>query len=563
MILSSSARSAEWAQVGYFGGQTLDGALASIVAKRPRDILLQFWDAGPEPSMRLTGMEADAIVSAVADAFLDIGLKQDDTLLVQIAPRPHTVLLLLGASRANLITVPVPGISSRQSLRRLMERTSAKAAIIDLSATSANTPKAMVEATTDVFGMRFLLSVGGTAPDGILPLDTVLTGETWAGQAARPVPRPDRPADHVAMVWPQTDDLGAPLLARSHNELLAAGLNTVLSAGLSGDDALFSPLIPQRLSGLATTMMAWLLTGATLNLSAPQDWAALQNAIVGSQDKRRVVCLPGKLTAIVAPALPAPADVLRVWNDPLAPTVQGSTIEPSNAGHGRIVADAINIAECGLLVRGPSTTPTSVPLAGHRKEHADLPPFIQAKLVGSVEKAGDLPDREGLIRGEMLLGGPGTPSAPFPEPKSDRSTGDAEDVKGPFDRGFVKTGLRGHLKDGPQGPEIHVIGSVGTARRIGSRTYDLGELDAALRALPGVRDAAAFEIPGGLAGARIGAAIVPDAEPPSLDALRRNLIDRGHSPHTLPVKLAILTGIPRSPDGIVNRDALVVDRMAV
>ncbi|MEM8876849.1 MAG: class I adenylate-forming enzyme family protein [Pseudomonadota bacterium] len=562
MILSSSARSAEWAQVGYFGGQTLDGALAAVVARQPRDVLLQFWGAKSEPAMRLTAVEVDAIVSAVADAFLDIGLKQDDALLVQVAPRLHTVLLLLGASRANLVTVPVPGISSRNSLRRLMERTRAKAAIIDLSVPNANTPKAMVEATTDVFDMRFLLSVGGTAPDGILPLDTVLTGETWAGQMAQPVPRPERPADHVAMVWPQTDDLNAPLLARSHNELLAAGLNTVLSLGLSSEDALFSPLMPQRLSGLSTTMMAWLLTGATLNISAPQDWAALQNAIVRNEDRRRVVCLPGKLAGIVAPALPAPADVLRVWNDPMAPSVQGSTIEPSAAGHGRIVADAINIAECGLLVRGPSTTPSALSFAGKRNAEQDLPKFVEAKLAGGVEKAGDLPDREGLIRGEILLSGPGTPSAPFPEPTS-ANTEDTNSRAPLFDGGFLKTGLRGHLTDGPKGPEIHVIGSVDAVRRIGSRTYNLGELDTALRALPGVRDAAAFEIPGGLAGSRIGAAIVPDAEPPSLDMLRRNLIDRGHSPHTLPVKLSILTGIPRSPEGVVNRDALVVDRLAV
>jgi hypothetical protein len=425
MILSDAAKCAQWAQVGYYGGLTLDGALSAIAVHRPDQVIFSAWSGTSEKSFRLTAAGLDHRVSAVASMLLDTGLKQDDPVLVQIAPRAHSLIFLLACSRAGLISVPIPGISGRRNLRRLMERTAAKAGLIDLSTYGVSTPKAMIEATAEVFDMRFLFSVGGQAPDGILPIDRMLAGKIGPVEGAKPVPRAERPADHVAMVWPQADEPEAPLLARSHNELMAAGLSVALATGLSSEDVLTSPLLPQRLSGLSTTLFAWLVTGAALKIVPPQDWAGLQKAVRAPHKGRQIVCLPGKLACVAAPVLPAGTDILRVWGDPLA--IEGTNAERNDAmvGPARIVADAVNIAECGLAVSSailgvqgwrlwPYATPRPGAIAAGgpeaRRRSTALPPFLEGRLTGGVEKAG----RHARARGPRARPGAGGSGPPRP-----------------------------------------------------------------------------------------------------------------------------------------------------
>jgi non-ribosomal peptide synthetase component E (peptide arylation enzyme) len=113
----------------------------------------------------------------------------------------------------------------------------------------------------------------------------------------------------------------------------------------------------------------------------------------------------------------------------------------------------------------------------------------------------------------------------------------------------MRTGLRGQLSQtASRGPELRIIGTTESVRRAGVRTYAMRELDRIFASMPGIQDAAAFEIPGGPLGQRIGAAIVPEAaSPPTSRGLApRHRRSTGIHPTCLPEKLVVLQAIPRT-----------------
>lgn len=128
--------------------------------------------------------------------------------------------------------------------------------------------------------------------------------------------------------------------------------------------------------------------------------------------------------------------------------------------------------------------------------------------------------------------------------------GDAEATARALGGGALHTGDVGRLdKDG----RLWVVGRLDDRITTGGEKVDPAEVEAVLRAHPGVADACVVGLPDKEWGQRVVAAIVPKgAMPQDLDAhCRRALV-----PYKVPKQFVAVTSIPRSPAGKLLRGAL-------
>src|SRR5207253_1733424 len=117
----------------------------------------------------------------------------------------------------------------------------------------------------ETFTIRFLCGFGENLPDGVVPIDDIFEGRDEPAETARP----GIAADHLALVTFDITADGIVPIARSHAELLAAGLAVHLEARTAPDAVILGALAPASFAALASTVLPWLLSGGTLVLHHP------------------------------------------------------------------------------------------------------------------------------------------------------------------------------------------------------------------------------------------------------------------------------------------------------
>lgn len=104
---------------------------------------------------------------------------------------------------------------------------------------------------------------------------------------------------------------------------------------------------------------------------------------------------------------------------------------------------------------------------------------------------------------------------------------------------------------------LYVLGRINHQLNRGGLTVDLGEVESLLLSCPGLDDAAIIAIPHAVFGQISCACIVPTSDKaPSLEEVRSYLAG-SLAKHKLPEALCVLSEIPRTPRGKVDRFALV------
>ncbi|RAI44292.1 AMP-binding protein [Rhodoplanes roseus] len=373
MILGDSSPD-ELTLAQHAGRVTLDDLIARALARAPDALALvdgghRETTAGGAP-LRLTWAEVDRIVSAIAHRLRMLGLSTDSVVALQLPNTAEQILAILGVLRAGMIAAPLPLLWRRAELAAALGRVSAKAVIAGGRVGDTSPAEVAVLAAADTFTVRSVCVFGSDLPDGAVPMDSLLTTTTPGRIAA--VERPVNPAAHVAVVTFDTD-LGGPVaVARSHVELLAAGLSIALECRMEHGTTVVSTLQPSSLAGLSTGLVPWLLLGGTLALHVPFDTAELGRQLENLDG--RVVTLPGPLAhrlleaGILAKA-PKLQGVIAVWRTPerLAaaadwPKSACSLVDLQVFGETGLVAsrrgaDGRPAPVCDGAVTAPRTTP--------------------------------------------------------------------------------------------------------------------------------------------------------------------------------------------------------------
>lgn len=253
------------------GRTTIDGLLRRAAETRPG---MRALSDAPNRS-HLIGGEArhltwaglDRTVDALAGRLRDLGIPTDAVVATQFALSTDAVVALLALSRADMIAAPVPLGWGRRETTAHLQRLGARAILTAGRIGPVESADMMRFAAADTFSVRFVLSIGGPALDGVVALDDIFD----PGHEAEPlaVERSDNPADHVCLVTADATAEGHVAVARSHNELLAGGL-PIFMTGVPDEHSVFAAtLAPDCFAGIALQLVPWLMSGGTLVTHPP------------------------------------------------------------------------------------------------------------------------------------------------------------------------------------------------------------------------------------------------------------------------------------------------------
>jgi acyl-CoA synthetase (AMP-forming)/AMP-acid ligase II len=355
-----------------------------------------------DPVRNLTFTQADRAISAMAARLRAFGLATDTIVALQLPNTIESVIALLGILRAGMIAAPLPLLWRQQEMVAALSRAGAKAIVtFDAQADTA------VQVAAELFPIRAVCGFGYDLPDGVAPLDDVLTSQA---EVFQPFVRAGNAADHVAAMTFDVIAGGIVPVAHSHSELIARGLDVVHEAALPEDVAVLSTIPASSFAGISLAVMPWLLGGGTLVLHPRFDPAVF--ATQCRTHEVATVVLPG-------PALPATADaglldaattILALWRTP----EQLAAASPRQGSAALL--DVAGFSETGLLAfrRGadglPRTTLTTaspaspIAVGGYRFRAEEIDAAVAAADQSTIIAA--LPH---VLLGQRLAG-----SAPYP-----------------------------------------------------------------------------------------------------------------------------------------------------
>jgi hypothetical protein len=275
---------------------------------------------------------------------------------VQVPNTVDAVVALMGVIRAGMVAAPIPLLWRKAEASAALSMIGARALISGGRIASINHGDIALEIAAETFSIRLVLGFGNL-PDGIVPLDEIFAAESVAllGAAQHTGPA----ADRVAIVtFDSSPDRLVPT-ARSHTELLVAGLAMVMEARLGRNAATLGTLMLSSFAALATTVAPWLLTGGLLALHHPFDPSVLAKQY--AQGPFDIVALPGPLvdglaeSGLVGDPAAAKA-IVAVWRSP-----ERQATSATWKGEAALI-DALAFGEVGLIAmrRGPEGEPGKV-----------------------------------------------------------------------------------------------------------------------------------------------------------------------------------------------------------
>lgn len=375
------------------------------------------------PPRRMTYAQADAMISAIALRLRRLGLSTDSVVGIQLPNTIEQILTILGVLRAGMIAAPLPLLWRQADCIAALSRVGVKALITCGRIGNVDHARLAMEVAAEIFPIRYVCGYGAETDDGIVPFDDLFEQTDTPYTAAAAPERNGHAADHIALITWDVTPRGLVPVARSHREIVAAGLAVVLESPRIEDGTILSTVMPSSFCGFTVTMMPWLLNGGALVLHHPFDATVI--AAQMTEHHCTLAILPASLIPRLSEAGILADDhglrsVLAVWRSP----ERIATAAPWRKAEIALT-DVLGFGEIALLAsrRNPDGRP--IPLGhGPIMVPRDAPNAVQIAEVTVTAKS------------TLAIRGPMVPRAAFP-PGAERSNLPCLDMTAD---GYVDTG---------------------------------------------------------------------------------------------------------------------------
>ena len=509
---------------GYWTGQTL-AALARDHARAQGDRT-----AVVTAKERLTYAELDLLADRRAAGLRELGVAPRDRVVVQLPNTADLVVTCLALFRAGAIPVLALAAHRRAELGYLAEQTEAVGLVIPdvLAGFDHRDLARQVRAT--VPGLRHVLVAGDQAEFSAL-------ADVTAAPAELAAPDPTE----VAFCLLSGGTTGLPkLIARTHDDYLCQLRGTAREMGLSRSGAYLAALPAAHNAALGCPgVLGALWAGAKVVLAAspaPDEVFPL----IACEQVTLTTLMPAYLPLWAGAAQDVDVDLSRLIIE-----VGGASLEPDVAraaeeSLGCTITRWFGMAE-GLLC---FTRPADAPEVRLATEGRPLWPADEIRVAGPDGR--DVPS--GAV-GELLARGPCMPRGYYRAPEYNAGAFTAD--------GYLRTGDLVRLT---LAGDLVVAGRIKDLVNRGGEKVPAAEVEAHLRAHPGVRDAAVTGVPHPVLGESSCAFVIPADGPLSLRELRDFLARRGLAAFKLPDRVELVRAFPFTPVGKVDK-ALLRDRL--
>lgn len=358
---------------------TLDGLFRRSLARQPEALAL----LDPADKMRvtmtapqhLTFAQADRAISALAAHFIETGLPANSVIAIQLPNTVEFVLTVLAAHRAGLVVALLPQLWRQADLTMALNRSGARAIVTSSKIDGVSHADLAMNAAAEAFSIRYVGGFGNDLPEGMTPLDDVLSREFTA---SIPVAQDARRAAIVS--FDVTAD-GFRAVPRTHLNLISGGLAVFLEGGLPQGATILSTQLPSSFAGVASSLVTWLLSGGVLALHHPFDSAMLEREITANGCD--VLVAPAQLAQRLAEGglldrSPTLRHVLGLWRAP--EQVAASAAWPDSQTS---FTDVYLFGEAGLFgaTRGSDGLPVAIMPGPHGAPRAQEGSAIAGDIV--------------------------------------------------------------------------------------------------------------------------------------------------------------------------------------
>ena len=548
MILASAKEIERYTAQGLWGKVQLDGLLQRRAVSDPDRVALvdppnrAAFATGP--ARTLTFGQCWQVVGKLSAALKSFGLVRGDIVGIQMPPIVEAPLVLLACWHAGLVASPLPVPWRAGEITHALNSVAARALVTWGSGPGNQRLNDLCRAGASIASVRAVMAFGQSGTDGVIGLDAVVEAaleeavdlEIAEDEAAsNPA---DEPNALATLTWDISTSADADVAAaRSHNEWIAAGIATVLGAGLGENPTIVCPYPLNGLVPIGALMVPWLMNGGTLVLHRPFDLDVMCGQL--AQTRAHFTCLPPEMARQLASEIERRqmSDALKVlgvhWRsqNPVPRDAEASALR---------WLDVVNLAEIALVFGGPQADQSTLPMGTGQSQ--DAPGTCEIRLAGANQD-----DEETAIE----VRSPMAPSARLTgQTKAGRFTTATDD------EGFMQTGLYGRQVEAGK----MRLADVGEAQvRHGGLALSLDELDELYKSHQSVADAAALTQPDDVMGQRLIAAIIPAGDGDGLSTLTlpeftAHLHALGVAAYKHPDQLVIVEKIPRDGNGNIDRD---------
>jgi non-ribosomal peptide synthetase component E (peptide arylation enzyme) len=479
----------------------------------------------------MTFAEVNAEVVRLATVLREQGLRPGDSLLLRAGRRPEGLLMLLAAIHSGLQVCLAPeGMSARQVTEGAVSY--APKIAVDAGMLPKNKPESLriLEMAANLFTIR-LVCCFGAAPDGLLDLAAI---EPHAVDD-REIPPVDPTRDAFLHILRHGSDGKLQRLSRSQSHLLSQALACAMVSELTPSSVVGTAYDPIGAHGLLAAALPALLVGCRLQLFDAVDPsldARLQ--LWQEENDHHHLVLPaafaqslglksGGHTSKRVWVANGPASQGLTKGDHLLVDCDGTALLPAQIDDG------------GQTIMRPGAITISAKNSGPMA-------FGTLRLEGGPQEnstAGSLMSGEICLDSPLAAARNGKTLSPQP------------------------TGQMARLAEGEERRPTYVLSDKDAmAVQVGSHRVMLPAVNRALGLTGRWQDAAVFAVPDRMLRNRIEVAVEPragddDAQKlPTLAMVRNLLSESGIGDAGLPVKMHLVTRVPRRGRGVVDVDAL-------
>ncbi|WP_113698907.1 class I adenylate-forming enzyme family protein [Nonomuraea lactucae] len=478
----------------------------------------------------LTYGELDLLARAAAAGLRNLGVCESDVVGVQVPNGRDAVVADLALAALGAVALPFPvgrGVAEAVSL---LSRSGARAVIAAVEHRGSEHARDLVSAAQELPALRVVIAAGPQEPPaGSVPWADVLSAEAHAFVPARPDP------DGAARILVSSGSEAEPkMVAYSHNALAGGRGNFMATLLPEGNPPRCLFLVPLASAfGSNGTSVTLARHGGSLVLL---DHFSPEAALAAIREHRpsHVLAVPTMIRMMLDQIGTGPMPSMT------ALVLGGAELDAATAAEARYVFDCpvVNLygSADGVNCHGGLA---QAPASDHGPGVVVGPPDPRVAEIRISQTAGE-------EYGEIMARGPMTPMCYVGAPELNQRYRTAE--------GWVRTGDLGLIDDTGR---LRLVGRLKQVVIRGGANISLAEVERALAAHSGVRDAVCLGVPDPVMGERLAACVVARSERPiDLAILCDHLLRRGLERAKHPEHLLVVEEIPLTPAGKPDRDAL-------
>jgi acyl-CoA synthetase (AMP-forming)/AMP-acid ligase II len=548
----------EYTAKGWWGTATLQDLLEKAVSRTPDAVAL----ADPPNRAQITAGEAERLSYAelkqlsdrLAGGLVEIGLKKDDILMVQLPNVVELVVVYLAAARIGAIVSPLPVQYRKHELRQVMGLTEPRAFVTTSNLGGFDFVQMVEEIRAECPSLERVIGIGEAVPEGVLGLADLMSAQRNEEVLREYLESKDHQVsanDIVTVCWTsgtEGDPKGVP---RSHNHWIWIAYATVDGCELRPGCHLLNPFPLVNMAAIGGMMVPWLLTGGRLVLHHPLDPGVLLAQI--QKEKINYTVAPPALLSVLLmkPEILASTDLSSIENigsgsAPLSPWM----ISQWQQKYGIHVINMFGSNEGAALTSGPKEFQDPADRAQYFPRFG-VPGYEWCSRIAgqTCSKLVDPSTRavitESGVAGEMAIKSPGIFPGYYKRPDLTEKVFD--------DDGYFYTGdLFEIAGDGEKLNRYRFVSRLKNIIVRGGFKISPEEIEGLVTGHPGVAEAAVVGYPDRRLGERVCLVIAPrKGQAVTLEKIVDYLKRQEVAVYKLPEKLLIVAQLPRNPIGKV------------